>query len=82
VCVSNFVCVCVCVCLIVCVLETSTMKSPRPVLGCCATQKVCTIQFTSDNFAYPTEDHPISSSYTHYVYHLERLSTPEIIQSP
>jgi hypothetical protein len=28
-----------CVCLIVCNLETSTMRPPRPELGCCATGK-------------------------------------------
>ena len=27
------------VCLIECVLETSTMRRPRPDLGCCATEK-------------------------------------------
>ena len=33
------VCVCVCVmCLIVCDLHTSTMRQPRPQLGCCATE--------------------------------------------
>jgi len=40
-----FVCVCgvwvwgVCVCLIVCDLPTSTMRRPRPDLGCCSTEK-------------------------------------------
>jgi hypothetical protein len=34
-------CVCVCVCLIVCDLENSTMRRPRPELGCCATEKHC-----------------------------------------
>ena len=29
---------CVCVCLIVCDLETSTMRWPRPKLGCCSTE--------------------------------------------
>jgi hypothetical protein len=32
-------CVCVRVCLIVCDLETSTMRRPRPELGCCAKGK-------------------------------------------
>jgi hypothetical protein len=36
---SYRVCVCVCVCLVVCDLETSTMRRPRPELGCCATEK-------------------------------------------
>jgi len=31
--------VCVCVCLIVCDLEKSTMRRPRPELGCCAIKK-------------------------------------------
>jgi hypothetical protein len=28
-----------CVCLIVCDVETSTVRRPRPELGCCATRK-------------------------------------------
>jgi hypothetical protein len=32
-------CVCMCV-LIVCDLETSTMRQPRPELGCCTPQKM------------------------------------------
>jgi hypothetical protein len=30
---------CVCVCLILCDLEASTMRQPRPDLGCCATKE-------------------------------------------
>ena len=45
------VCVwCVCVCLIVCDLENSTMRLPRPELGCCAIKVwdgVCTPRSTS-----------------------------------
>jgi hypothetical protein len=31
--------VCVCVCVIVCDVATSTVKRPRPELGCCVTRK-------------------------------------------
>jgi len=33
------VCVCVCVYVCVCEIDTSTMRRPRPELGCCATEK-------------------------------------------
>jgi hypothetical protein len=37
----------VCVCLIVCDLNTSTMRRPRPDLGCCATEGTNQLMFWS-----------------------------------
>ena len=39
----------VCLCLIVCDLETSTMRQPRPELGCIATKIIFIHLFTHNN---------------------------------